>query len=261
MTHHASGFTFQVKIMIQLTVLYDNYAFQPEPETYAFKSGLETAWGFASLIEGFEKTILFDTGGDAAIFRRNMEKLQIDFQSIDALVLSHAHWDHQNGIPALLEQHTELTVYLLKAFPAKLSAQATGYGADVVDVEESLKLCENVYSTGKLGSQIPEQSLVLLTERGLILVTGCAHPGVIDIVKKAKDMFDDEVLLVMGGFHLLKEEQATLKRIVEKLRALGVQYVAPTHCSGDLTRQVFKDVYGANYLEIGVGKVLMLEDL
>lgn len=84
--------------MIQLTVVYDNYAFQP---------GLKTAWGFACLIEGFEKTILFDTGGDAVIFRHNMEKLKIDPQSIDALVLSHAHWDHQNGIPALLDRHTD----------------------------------------------------------------------------------------------------------------------------------------------------------
>jgi 7,8-dihydropterin-6-yl-methyl-4-(beta-D-ribofuranosyl)aminobenzene 5'-phosphate synthase len=238
--------------MIQLTVVYDNYAFQP---------GLKTAWGFACLIEGFEKTILFDTGGNAVIFQRNMEKLQIDPQSIEALVLSHAHWDHQNGIPALLEHHADLTVYLLKAFPAKLYARATGYGADVLEVEESLKLCEDVYSTGKLGSQIPEQSLVLCTERGLILVTGCAHPGVVDIVKKAKELVDAEVLLILGGFHLLEENQATLERILQEFRALGVQYVAPTHCSGDLTRQLFREAYGANFIQVGVGKVLTLEDI
>jgi 7,8-dihydropterin-6-yl-methyl-4-(beta-D-ribofuranosyl)aminobenzene 5'-phosphate synthase len=238
--------------MIQLTVVYDNYAFQ---------SGLETAWGFACLIEGFEKTILFDTGGDAAIFHRNMEKLKIDPQSIGALVLSHAHWDHQNGIPVLLEQHADLTVYLLKAFPAKLHAQATGYGADVIEVEESLKLCEDVYSTGKLGSQIPEQSLVLRTERGLILVTGCAHPGVIDIVKKAKEMFDDEVLLAIGGFHLYKEDAAAAENIAHDFRDLGVRNIAPTHCSGDPARQVFLEAYGTNFIQVGVGKVLTLKDM
>lgn len=149
----------------------------------------------------------------------------------------------------------------MKVFPAKLSAQAVGYGANVVEIEESLKLCEDVYSTGKLDSQIPEQSLVLRSERGLILVTGCAHPGVVEIVRKAQKLFDDEVLLVIGGFHLYKEEAAAVEHIARDFRDLGVRNIAPTHCSGDPARQVFQEAYGANYLAVGAGKVFTLEEI
>ncbi len=238
--------------MIQLTIVYDNYAFKP---------GLETAWGFACLIEGFEQTILFDTGGDAAIFQRNMTTLGIEPHTIDALVLSHAHWDHQNGIPALLDQHADLTAYFLKSFPGDLKLQAAGYGASVFEVQGALTICENVFSTGQLGSEIPEQALVLRTPRGLIIVTGCAHPGVVEIVRKAKDMFREEVLLIMGGFHLYKRDTTAAEGIVHDFRALGVLNIAPTHCSGDPARQLFQEAYGANFIQVGVGKALRLEDI
>jgi len=237
---------------VRLTIVYDNYAFRPE---------LETAWGFSCVIEGFEQTILFDTGGDAAIFRRNMAALQIDPRSIDILILSHAHWDHQNGIPALLEKHSDVTAYLLQAFPAKLHAQAAGYGADVVEVRQSLEICNDVYSTGKLGTKIPEQALILNTARGLIIVTGCAHPGIVAVVEKAKELCDNDVLLVIGGFHLHKAKPQAAHDIVRDFRALGVQNIAPTHCSGDSARRVFADAYRANCLPVGAGKVLTLEDL
>lgn len=236
---------------MKLTIVYDNYASHP---------GLETAWGFGCLIEGFEQPILFDTGGDAAIFQRNLEALKIAPDKIGALVLSHAHWDHQNGMPALLEQYADLPVYLLKIFPDDLKQQVTDSGARLVEVQDATAIFENVFSTGTLGDAIPEQALILRTARGLIIITGCAHPGIVAIVKQAQTMFPgEETLLAMGGVHLYKTESAGISDVVAALRDLNVRNVAPTHCSGDDARRIFRDVYGDHAIEVGAGTVLTLD--
>ena len=62
-------------------------------------------------------------------------------------------------------------------------------------------LCKNVYLTGEMGFSIKEQSLILNTPEGLIVITGCAHPGIVEIVKKAKAMLNRDIYLAIGGFH------------------------------------------------------------
>ena len=95
---------------LTVTVVYDNNP---------YKEGLETAWGFSCLITGSEKTILFDTGGDGSSLLGNMEKLAIEPDSIDTVVLSHIHGDHTGGLHSFLEKNHEITVYLPKSFPKR----------------------------------------------------------------------------------------------------------------------------------------------
>ena len=135
------------------------------------------------------------------------------------------------------------------------------YGARIVEVQEPLKICQEVYSTGELGTGIKEQSLVIYTEKGLVVITGCAHPGIVKIVNKAKDLFNDYVLLVMGGFHLFGESKGEIENIVSSFRKLGVSYVGPCHCSGDTARQLFKKEYSENFINVGVGRVVTMNDL
>jgi 7,8-dihydropterin-6-yl-methyl-4-(beta-D-ribofuranosyl)aminobenzene 5'-phosphate synthase len=94
-----------------------------------------------------------------------------------------------------------------------------------------------------------------------MVITGCAHPGIVKIVRKAKTVLKDEVLFVMGGFHLGGESKRRLERIVSDFRKLGVQYVGPCHCSGDTARQVFQKEYQNKFISVGVGTVITLEDL
>ena len=235
---------------LSITVSYDNNP---------YKERLKTAWGFSCVVSGAEKTILFDTGGDGSILLTNMEELDINPGKIDLIVLSHIHGDHVGGLPSFIEKNSEVVVYLPKSFPRKFKKRVKEYGAKVVEVQEPLKICEGVYSTGEIGTLIKEQSLIIYIEKGLIVITGCAHPGIVKIVNKAKDLIKDDVLLVMGGFHLDGESKGEIENIIFSFRKLGVNYIGPCHCSGDVARQLFKKEYGDNFINVGVGKVINMD--
>jgi 7,8-dihydropterin-6-yl-methyl-4-(beta-D-ribofuranosyl)aminobenzene 5'-phosphate synthase len=237
---------------VTISVIYDNNP---------YKQDLEAAWGFSCLVEGPEKTILFDTGGNGSILMRNMEKLEIRPDEIDLVVLSHIHGDHVGGLSAFLAKNPEVSLYIPTSFPIRFKQHVKRYGPTMVEVRDSVKICEHVYSTGELGGGIKEQSLIIQTDKGLIIITGCAHPGIVKIVQKAKTVLKDEVLFVMGGFHLGGESESRLEGIVSDFRKLGVQYVGPCHCSGDTARQVFQKEYQNKFIPVGVGTVITLEDL
>ncbi len=237
---------------LTITVVYDNNP---------YKEGLETAWGFSALITGAEKTILFDTGGNGSLLLNNMKKLAIEPNSIDTVVLSHIHGDHTGGLGSFLEKNPEISVYLPQSFPKRFKDNVQTYGAKVVEVEQSLKICENVYSTGQLGKLIKEQSLVIQTNKGLIIVTGCAHHGIVNITNTAKELLKGDVLLVMGGFHLEWAFAGKIEKIISAFKQWHVRYVGPCHCSGHRARTLFEEHFGKNYINIGVGKVITMADL
>jgi 7,8-dihydropterin-6-yl-methyl-4-(beta-D-ribofuranosyl)aminobenzene 5'-phosphate synthase len=234
----------------EIIIVYDNNPFD---------SRLETGWGFSCLVRLPQKTILFDTGGDSATLLYNMLKLQIDPQEVEAVVLSHQHGDHAGGLGGFLEQNSNVTVYLPRSFPYMFKEDVSYLGAKVAEVHQAGELMPGVYSTGELGGGIKEQSLIIITSQGLVVITGCAHPGVVNIIKRAKEVVPDSKLyLALGGFHLGGLSSAELESIIASFRQLGVEKVAPCHCSGDQTRQIFKERYGTNYLESGVGKIIPL---
>ncbi len=239
-------------VNVTITVIYDNRPYNPE---------LTPEWGFSCLIEGYEKTILFDTGGNGTILSANMQKLGIDPEGIDVIVLSHIHGDHVDGLPSVLRQNNNVTVYVPQSFPFSLKEDVRKYGAEVVEVSQSIEICEHVYSAGEIQGPVNEQSLILRTDKGLVIITGCAHPGVVRIVRKAKDLFQDDILLVMGGFHLDGFSMSDIEGIISDFRALGVLYAGPCHCSGSTAMALFKEEYGEKYIEIGVGTIIHVKDL
>jgi 7,8-dihydropterin-6-yl-methyl-4-(beta-D-ribofuranosyl)aminobenzene 5'-phosphate synthase len=234
-----------------ITVIYDNYPMQ---------AGLQTAWGFACLIQGADKTILFDTGGDGAILLANMTKLGIDPQRIDLVVLSHLHWDHTGGVYHFLNVNAHAPIYVPHSFSSHFKQDVQRYGVKMIEVQDAIEICPGVYSTGDLDGPIREQSLLLRTPQGMIVITGCAHPGIVKIIQTAKTILPDEALLVMGGCHLMNDQEATIMDVISQFRALGVQYVAASHCTGDLARQMFAREYQQRFLSSGVGKVITLMD-
>jgi 7,8-dihydropterin-6-yl-methyl-4-(beta-D-ribofuranosyl)aminobenzene 5'-phosphate synthase len=227
-----------------LTLLYDNYL---------YNESLHTAWGFSCLVEVGKRTILFDTGGDAETLLSNMAALKVNPQQIEIVVLSHVHGDHTGGLFSLLELNNALTVYLPTSFPKDFKERVKTYGASVVEVQGPTEIIPGVWSTGKMGTGITEQALVVQSPKGLLVVTGCAHPGVVNMVKRAKEIASDKIRLVVGGFHMAGMSQKQIQEVIRALQELGVEEVAPCHCSGDFTRQLFHEAYGNAFCPAGVG--------
>jgi 7,8-dihydropterin-6-yl-methyl-4-(beta-D-ribofuranosyl)aminobenzene 5'-phosphate synthase len=235
-----------------ITIIYDNYL---------VTESLQTAWGFACLIQGAEKTILFDTGGDGAVLLANMAKLGIDPQTIDLVVLSHQHWDHIGGVYHFLNKNNRVNVYVPHSFSAHFKDDLKRYRVEIVEVQSETKICENVYSSGDLEGRIREQAVLLHTDRGMIIITGCAHPGIVKIIQHARAVLPEDILLVMGGFHLMNDREETIMDVVSEFKAMGVRYVAASHCTGDRARQIFAREYQQYFIPDGVGKVMTLKDL
>jgi 7,8-dihydropterin-6-yl-methyl-4-(beta-D-ribofuranosyl)aminobenzene 5'-phosphate synthase len=235
---------------VTVKVIYDNYI---------HLDGLQSDWGFSILVEGLDKTILFDTGTKPEVFASNFRKMGLDASEIDFLVLSHEHGDHIGGIPAFVEMKKAIPVVFPHSFSDTFKKRMTGIGLEPVQVKEPAMICENLYTSGEFECEIPEQCLVLNTKHGLVVMTGCSHPGIIRMLKEIKEMFNKDIYMVFGGFHLMQKSEKEMDAIIAEMKALGIVKCGATHCTGDKQIQMFKDSYGENYFELGVGNVITIE--
>ncbi len=240
--------TEEIAGALKITILYDNNSYDPR---------LKTAWGFAALVETGESTLIFDTGEDGPILLENMRLMGVDPEQIEAVVLSHIHGDHVGGLSSLLGMGIEPVVYLLPSFPEDFKARVREH-TEVIEVSPGLSLAEGVFTTGEMAGVVAEQALVLKREEGLVVLTGCAHPGVVEIVQRAKELFGDPVHLVLGGFHLRDFSTLQLMDILAHFRRLEVEKVAPCHCTGDHAIEMFRQEYGEDFIQAGVGQVILV---
>ncbi|WP_161626902.1 MBL fold metallo-hydrolase [Desulfospira joergensenii] len=238
------------KKAISLTLLYDNYI---------FTEGLKAEWGFSCLITGTEKTILFDTGRSKEIFYYNIDQIRPDLEAVSQVVISHNHSDHTGNLFNFLETHSKVAVYVPASFPKPFMDKIKKTDAVAVPVDKPIEISRDVFLTGEMESDvIAEQSLVINTDRGLVIITGCSHPGILNIIRRAKEIVHKEVYLVIGGFHLLDASDDAVKMIIREFKNLGVLNVSATHCTGDRAIELFKKAYGRHYIPTGVGAVLTL---
>jgi len=191
---------------MELKILVDNQA----------KKGFKSEWGFSCLVEEKE-TVLFDTGASAAVLSFNAERFGVQPEQISKLVLSHDHWDHTGGLDWVM-QNPALKVFALDSFSEE-TKQRIRKKAELIEVSGQIKINEEIYSTGKLSNSIDEQSLAIETGKGLVVLTGCSHPGLTQILEKAKEF--GKVHAVIGGFHEFSDFDALQ----------GVEVIAATHCT------------------------------
>ena len=205
-----------------IRVVYDNIKNRKD---------LTADWGFSAVIETKNKKILFDTGSDGHILLENMRRMQIDPGIIDTIFISHYHFDHTGGLAAFLHENSDVPVYVPHSFRGVRRAR------EVIYIAEEYKIDEGLYSTGELKGI--EQSLVIKTQAGVVVVVGCSHPGLEEIVNIAQKF--GHIHALIGGFHGFKN--------YEILKA--VAYLCPTHCTQHILE--ISTRYPEKYLSGGVG--------
>ena len=225
---------------MKITIVYDNKISKDI-------RGLKAGWGFSCFIETKKKNILFDTGWDGDMLISNMQILGIDLQGADYVILSHNHWDHCGGLARLLHLNNRLGVYVQKSFSKNLKEEIRKR-ANIYEVQRSTEICPEIYTTGEIegavitGKEkilIKEQSLIISTIQGFVVITGCAHSGIDKILNSANKL--GKIYALIGGFHDF-EEYDLLK---------DISVIVPTHCTKNKKKII--SLFSKNCSEGGVG--------
>lgn len=176
---------------LKLSIAYDSEALM----------GFETGWGFSAILSAGGENVLFDCGWDGHVLRRNLGRMGYNLADISLVFLSHAHWDHMGGLPEVLQDaamRESLKVVLHDGFSQRLRKEI-GARATLVEVRGPEEIAPGIWSTGALGKEVKEHALFFSTTSGLVVLTGCAHPGIGPILECASSV--DRVTSIIGGFH------------------------------------------------------------
>jgi 7,8-dihydropterin-6-yl-methyl-4-(beta-D-ribofuranosyl)aminobenzene 5'-phosphate synthase len=233
----------QNNMTIKITTVFDNTTLDQNctPE-----------WGYACVIETPEETVLFDTGNDGQILESNLQTLGFKETTFSKIIISHMHWDHYGGLKRMMTLQTDAEVFLPAS--ATETEMEKANCSDAIMVKEARPINSYIYSLGEMKGPANEQSLAIPTAEGLVVITGCAHPGIVEIVREAKKQFPQKKIhLVLGGFHLNRHSDNDVLKIARELKALGVEKAGATHCTGQSAIHVFEQEFGKNYVKAGVG--------
>lgn len=215
-------------------------------------------WGLSLWIENKDTAILFDTGGDPSILWNNLKNSGATIDKLSKIVISHNHSDHVNGLPIILEKIDHKPEVFVPEHEIE-SIRANNPKARLVGVTDAIQINEYLWSTGQLKDsswfwKIYEQSIIVVQSDSVFILTGCAHPGIVNIVEKTKEIHPDKKLnLLIGGFHLLNHSTQQIKEISVKLKNLQVDKLAPSHCTGEEAMNIFKNEWKENYIDFKLG--------
>lgn len=215
-------------------------------------------WGVSFIIG---ENVLFDTFGDKDIFLENARKFGVDFSKVEHIIISHEHWDHISGLPCVLEKNKNVFVYVCGGFSKDFKDKIKSYGAKVIENSGWREIVKGIYISGEfLGKYkeeiIYEQAVCVKTDKGLSLITGCAHPGIVNMAVNAEDYFKEDITFLAGGFHLKEKTTNEIKEIIKKLKEMGVNSVAPMHCTGKAVSLELKQEYKEDFIELKEGSFI-----
>ena len=265
---------------VKMTVLIDNVASEP----------LAAEWGLSILITADDRRILLDTGA-GRLFAQNAELLGIDLAGVDFGVLSHAHYDHADGMdtfftlnrkaPFLVRvgscencysikngalEYIGIRKGILKEYEARIryisGARELAEGIWLVPHREKdyspIALRNDLYALrdGELGPDdfAHEQSLVLETEKGLIVFNSCSHTGLTDILADIREMLGrNDIRAYVGGLHLYKMTDEELGVLCGEIRNTSIAHIFTGHCTGDHAFGILKAELGERIEQFSSG--------
>ncbi|MDD5562040.1 MAG: MBL fold metallo-hydrolase [Candidatus Omnitrophica bacterium] len=218
-------------------------------------------WGVSFLIG---EDVLFDTFGDPGVLLRNMRKFNIDPSRIRHIVLSHDDWDHISGLWYLLPNRTDITVYICPGFQQEIKDRIASFGVRIVEVEPFTVIKEDMFSSGQIevsceDKTILEQVVVVRFLKSLTIITGCAHPGIVNIIHTVQNNFSREkVYSVLGGLHLKDNTNEDNMKIIRELKDIGIRKIVPMHCTGKHATRMIRDAFGYNFIKAREGDSIEL---
>jgi len=231
----------------EIYVLVDNNGFD----------GFSSPWGVSLLLKTPGSMILLDAGPDPRALEKNARILEVELSEVNFVVASHEHGDHVNGLQYIAEVTSGLSVYVPEGMNDLVKKWLKDLGFNVIDVDETKVVAEGVAVVGELRGPPWEQALAVNVKGlGLVVLVGCSHPGVDNIVAKASEDLGVKPYAVIGGFHLGGAPEERLREIVKNLKALGVKKIYPIHCSGQKIRDLLQREYPELYGDGHVGMVL-----
>jgi 7,8-dihydropterin-6-yl-methyl-4-(beta-D-ribofuranosyl)aminobenzene 5'-phosphate synthase len=263
----------------RVTILYDAFSESKE---------VTKDWGFSALIEHDGKLVLFDAGNNAEIFQHNVKSLGVDLSKLDFVVISHRHSDHTTGLKCLVEMNPTVPIYVAResfgmfggivpptiihpvpALPSRMryfdgnvpsnlpsgNVFRAGY---FVLVDKLTEVAPGIYlvptvskNTGTL--ELHELTLAIKGKHGLILIDGCSHAGIEEILQAASAI-DPHFHIIFGGLHLVTTPESEIDVLVANLKdKWRLDKIAPGHCTGEPAFLRLQKAFGDNYLYAGAG--------
>lgn len=219
---------------------------------------LRTGWGLSALVESDGARVLFDSGPRPDLLAHNSRTLGVDLREIDYVVLSHPHRDHYGGLSYVARVRPGVTVFIPSGCDPSFVSRLRRMGLFPAILGRPTRLAGSLSTTGTLWGPPAEHGLVIVGREGGLLITGCAHPGVDALALRAASIAEGRLLGVVGGFHLLSADYHRLEEVSTGLRALGVRFLAPIHCSGERARRHLRTRLSDAYLDVGVGDSIEL---
>jgi 7,8-dihydropterin-6-yl-methyl-4-(beta-D-ribofuranosyl)aminobenzene 5'-phosphate synthase len=212
--------------------------------------GLASDWGFSCLVGN---DLLFNSGRNGSLLLKNMAGLGVKPSALNSVVISNAEVDHSGGLFDLLKQNPLIKIYLHPKFPEGFIKNVREkWGDRLVLVSKFTELSPDIYVTGPYPTR--EQLLVIRAKAGLVVLTGCGQPNLVDMLENIQKHLAEPIYLVIGGLHLSCRMEAEALKLIDEFQRLGVKRVAPCHCSGqEEGRKLFKDAYGDDCFDVGVG--------
>ncbi|MEL0097791.1 MAG: MBL fold metallo-hydrolase [Planctomycetaceae bacterium] len=231
---------------LEIRVVFDNTSARED---------LNRSWGFSAVVDFGGRRLLFDAGSDPILLLEHLEKMQIDPKTIDQAIIS------LRGVYWVFEKNPKMKVHFLDSFPDEAFRRAAAMKMKPNRVKGPFQVIPGIYSTGTVEGLPSEQSLIIETSQGLVMIVGCSHPGLVKLVETAQTQREKKaVSLLLGGFHLLRKEPAEIQATIKQLEDLNVKAVIPAHCSGDLAKQLFQRNSGDRYHTAGAGRRIVLDN-